>query len=467
MRSNLISSARKFIAEREASGELFPDTGIAVSIIRNKDILLEEGFGYRDRELRLPVTPKTIFEAGSITKSITAASLALSASRGKLNLEAPINFPDEILPLKDQACSAKLSLMDILTHRSGIPSHDMLWYFGPKEERSHKIRFLEMIPGGFKNTFHYNNLMYGCLNGYFERRLGQNYSSFVRSDILGPLGMTSACISSQLHSDDLAKPYLNGEEIPRKGTFSMEPAAGLQINVSDLSRWAEFHLNQGLTSSGHELLPEEFAARLLHPEIDASNSSPLIMQGFEWLGPKRFYGLGWFIGETRGKKAVFHMGLVDGFSAAIVLIPELKMSFSVLTNTNVSPIPGLLIQHLLCTALGELPPRPKGPTSNAESAGSVPASLSSAHEGIEGVYENLAYGRIEVIHSTAGLVLRYRDHEWQMAFQSPLSATFSFTAFGLPLSLPVSFEMENGETISRLSTPLSFDPNLPQEFRKL
>jgi CubicO group peptidase (beta-lactamase class C family) len=69
--------------------------GVALAVVREGKIVLSKGYGVRDREKNLPVTPRTLFAIGSITKSFTVATLGALVTRGKLDWDKPVR---EFLP---------------------------------------------------------------------------------------------------------------------------------------------------------------------------------------------------------------------------------------------------------------------------------------------------------------------------------------------------------------------------------
>ena len=119
--------------------------GVAVGVVERGQLVFARGFGYRDVEKHLPVTPDTLFPLGSCSKAFTATAIALLADEGRIALDAPVRtyLPD--FALADPVASATLTTRDLLTHRSGLPRHDLFWYQAPfsRDELYHRLRFLE------------------------------------------------------------------------------------------------------------------------------------------------------------------------------------------------------------------------------------------------------------------------------------------------------------------------------------
>src|SRR6185503_9563325 len=202
--------ARGFLARQEAEGVWPSGGGLAVSLVHNGTRMLSAGYGCRERDRNLPVTPDTVFAIGSLTKAFTATALSIAADTGRVDLQSPINQSRTLLALSDPDVMRQISIADILSHRTGVPSHDLLWYlggFGAKELRR-KASLLETVPGAFRRTFSYNNLLYGVLGELFEEQVGERMESYVGRTILAPLRMTSTSYDRPTDPENVALPYV-------------------------------------------------------------------------------------------------------------------------------------------------------------------------------------------------------------------------------------------------------------------
>ena len=166
--------------------------GVAVGVVERGHLVFARGFGYRDVDQRLPVTPDTLFPLGSCSKAFTATAIALLADEGRIALDAPVRayLPD--FALADPAASATLTIRDLLTHKSGLPRHDLFWYQAPfsRDELYRRLRFLE--PSGPARTrWGYNSLMYVVAGRIVEKVSGESWERFVQARILLPLADAS------------------------------------------------------------------------------------------------------------------------------------------------------------------------------------------------------------------------------------------------------------------------------------
>ena len=119
--------------------------GLSIGIIRDGQVILAKGYGFRDVEQRLPVTPRTLMAIGSNTKSFTAVLLSMMADSGKLDFEKPVRDYLNDFQLYDEYATREMTPRDLLSHVSGLPRHDLLW-FGrttTRKEIYNRLKYLE------------------------------------------------------------------------------------------------------------------------------------------------------------------------------------------------------------------------------------------------------------------------------------------------------------------------------------
>ena len=101
---------------------------VAVLIVKNDKVIFSEGFGYRDVEKKLKVTPNTIFPIGSVSKSFTALALGMLVDEKKLDFDQPVRNYLPTFRMYDDYLTGHITPRDMLSHRSGLPRHDLVWY---------------------------------------------------------------------------------------------------------------------------------------------------------------------------------------------------------------------------------------------------------------------------------------------------------------------------------------------------
>jgi len=132
--------------------------GVAVGIVKDGKVVVSKGYGYRNVEEKLPVTEKTIMAIGSNTKSFTVVLMGKLVDQGKLDWEKPVRnyLPD--FRLYDAYATAEMTPRDLVSHSSGLPRHDLLWYgrsWGRKEIYQ-RLQYLEPTTS-FRGRFQYQN----------------------------------------------------------------------------------------------------------------------------------------------------------------------------------------------------------------------------------------------------------------------------------------------------------------------
>src|SRR5579884_1772344 len=166
--------------------------GVAIGLVRDGEVVLAQGFGKRDREAGQDVTPHTIFGIASCTKAFVALALAMLVDEGKLDWDAPLRNYLPGFKLSDSVASERATTRDVLSHRTGLPGHDLVAY-GTQlsaEELLKRLPHLEMNRD-IRAAWQYNNLMYGIAGYLIQCLSGQSWDAFIQQRILEPLGMKS------------------------------------------------------------------------------------------------------------------------------------------------------------------------------------------------------------------------------------------------------------------------------------
>src|SRR6266481_6189936 len=100
--------------------------GVAVAVVQGEKVILLKGYGYRDIEKQLPVTPNTLFAIGSITKSFTVSTLGMEMDEGKVDWDKPVRDYLPMFKMFDPVLTEQMQIRDLITYRSGLPRHDMV-----------------------------------------------------------------------------------------------------------------------------------------------------------------------------------------------------------------------------------------------------------------------------------------------------------------------------------------------------
>ena len=137
--------------------------GAAVVIVHEDRVLFLKGFGVRALDQSGAVTPDTVFPLASCTKSFTTLLMGILVDEGKLDWDDPVRKHLPFFRLTDPLADAQVSLRDLLTHRTGVGSHDLLWYkspFGLEERIRRSCRLGAKHP--FRSTFEYQTVFFSA-----------------------------------------------------------------------------------------------------------------------------------------------------------------------------------------------------------------------------------------------------------------------------------------------------------------
>ncbi|WP_307893257.1 serine hydrolase [Bacillus swezeyi] len=454
-------------AEKEMKRWKVP--GAAVAVIKEDEVVMAEGFGYKDKERKLKVNPNTMFAIGSATKAFTTASMALLADEGKMEWDQPVR---EYLPefdMHDSVAAERLTPRDLACHRSGLPRHDMMWYNSPfsREELLRRIRYLEPNQG-FRSVWQYQNLMYTTAGYLVGRVAGTTWEDFVRERLFNPLNMKSSNFSvedMQKHPDH-SLPYQekgeSAQQIPFRNIDMIGPAGSINSNVVDMANWVRFQLGSGKFSG---ILSAASLNGMHTPCIPCDS----LFKAKEL--PVCSYGLGWFIEPYRGYHMIHHGGNIDGFSSLVAFMPYEKIGIVILTNMNGSLLPNVLAYNIFDRMLGleeiDWSGRLKGETEKIKKTvfGQDRTADLSRIEGTEpshgledytGIYEHPGYGEMKIELADGTLQALFNS------FVMPLTH-YHYDTFEMELKLTetkmlASFTADVNGHISRLSVPFEMAP---------
>jgi CubicO group peptidase (beta-lactamase class C family) len=409
------------IAELEKTqfviGPQVVDTGVSISVIKDRKVVLNTNYGLRDRRSKLSVTDETIFPIASITKSFTAASLLQCMREKKISIDTEISKIWRKYRLSSEEVSSKINVIDLLAHRCGFPRHDFLWYSAKMmpEEIFRRLKDLDMNPpdgSGFRETFQYNNISYLAAGEFLAHLSGKSWSKWVEDRILTPANLSEVWIDyeSTRSSGAFALPYVREMECPIFDEWTTAPAASMFATARGLAEWLVLQMD-----NEQVIIDAEVIEQMSTPHTSVFDSP----EGANSIEVGQ-YGLGQFVDQLHGRKLIHHGGSIVGLSAFAGFCPDDGIGVVVLvnqTNSRLARQGGIsILSHLMNLPAPKMDKFPaKNPfspetmmpvftrTSQWISKDGVPAPVA-----LIGTYENLGYGRLEV---KDGLV-KYGSCEW-------------------------------------------------------
>lgn len=308
--------------------------GLAVAVVHNDKIVFQKGFGFRNVERQLPVTENTLFAVGSTTKAFTATLAGILVDQGILDWEAPVRQYLPAFELKDPVATQQATLVDLMSHRTGLPRHDLVWYGYDNFPREYFVGLLKFLEPSkpFRQNWQYNNFMWMVSGAVLESVTQSTYEDLLKRRLLDPLEMqsTNLTVEEMEGSPDFATPYVFTRDgslrpTPQRAVIGMSPAGAINSNLVDFAKWLRFNLNLG--SDSPNLITAKTLKKIQSPHM-------LIGNGVD-LGELKSlsYGLGWRVQHYKGLKLISHDGGIDGFIAHIGFIPEKNIGVIAFMNT--------------------------------------------------------------------------------------------------------------------------------------
>lgn len=314
--------------------------GMAIAVVHGDSLVFAKGYGVQTLGKPAPATEHTRFAIGSTTKAMTSAALAMLVDEGKVKWDDKVI---DLLPdfqLYDPYATRETTVRDLLTHRTGLPGVDLLWavrenqYTAP--EMMHRLRYVKPT-ASFRNTWQYNNVVYGIGGLLVEKLSGMPWETFIRTRIFTPLGMNESIplVSMLAGQPNVSTPHaLEGDSVeivPIRSTDAVASAGSVWSSVSDMSKWMRFMLDSGRVGDKRLLKPATFR-ELIAPQVRAPMDE---YPALELAKPNVFsYALGWFVQDYNGETVWMHTGSIDGQCAIIGLIPSKRIGVYVLENLD-------------------------------------------------------------------------------------------------------------------------------------
>jgi CubicO group peptidase (beta-lactamase class C family) len=454
--------------------------GVAVAIVRGDQVVYLKGHGLRDLDSGEPVTPDTLFAIGSCTKAFTSTALAILVDEGKVSWDEPARRHVPFFHLSDPQADADVRLRDLLCHRTGLASHNLLWYHSPfsAEEQVRRAAHLP-LDKPFRSAFQYQSTMYSAAGLAVRAAAGMPWDAFVQRRLLDPLGMrrtvftSAAALAAPDHAEPhVARPSSARPEVMLRYRMDTPDAAGsIHSSARDLARWLRFHLAEG--ALGTRRLVSAATLKETHSPQTTIRLRPVERALF----PDTIhisYGLAWVVHDYRGVEVVGHGGAIDGFRTQLTMVPAAGLGIVLLCNLHQTEMNLALSNSLLDLLLG-LPGRDWNAVhqkamlrSAAEIAARERLRLAGRQPGTHpsrpladyaGAYEHPAYGRVRVRLENDRLVWSWHD------FHAALEH-FQDDTFTLPIATlgptEVIFSLEGGAVAAmKVTGPLKV------EFRKL
>jgi D-alanyl-D-alanine carboxypeptidase len=298
----------------EMSREHVP--GLALAVVRNGEVVLAKGYGVASLELPVPVTPQTIFQAGSIGKQFTATAVMLLAQGGQLYLDDKIGKYLGDVP----ATWGDITIRHLLTHTAGLADYPKDFNQRADYSETELLKIIEAQPPAFQpgQRWQYSNTGYVTLGILIHRVTGAFYGEMLKEKIFIPAGMSTARVISEaaIIPNRAAGYVINEGRLINQPwvspTLNRTADGSLCMSVLDLAKW-------DAALSGGTRFPPAMIEQMATPvRLNDGTTAP--------------YGFGWFVMNANGHRLIEHEGAWQGFNANISRYVDDKLTVIVMAN---------------------------------------------------------------------------------------------------------------------------------------
>lgn len=444
--------------------------GLAIAVVRNDSVIFARGYGVRELGKSERIDEHTVFAVASTTKAFTAALIGMLVDEKKVRWDDPVAVHYPGFRLKDAYATHETTLRDMLSHRTGLPRGDRLWYLSPydRAEVVRRLRFLEPNTS-FRSAYGYQNIMFLTAGQVIEAVTKQTWDDALQQRLLGPLGMrrSSTAVTALAALDNVARPHdrIDGTVTPIRwpNYDNLAGAGALNSSALDLAQWIRLQLARG-SYRGTRVLSDSVVKEMQTPQtiIRMSREAEEMFPEVHFMA----YGLGWSLRDYHGRKLVGHGGALDGMRTEILMSPADGVGVAVLTNLDGTSLPNAIAYRMLDMLVLGKPGRDwsqvyldahrkarmRADSIEQKNLADRVTGTQPRHQLAEyaGTYADSLYGAVEVSAQDNRLVFRMGPHfagdaahwhfdtfriSWRDTALGRQFATFNFDAKGKPAEL--------------------------------
>lgn len=301
------------------------------------------GFGVTSIENPLEVTPDTLFQIGSITKTYTATMAMILVERGELDLDAPVRRYVPDLRLADADVAERVTMRHLLTHTAGWVGDWFADHGTGDDALARMVADLERLPQQTRlgEVWSYNNAGFYLAGRVIEILAGTTWERALGELLLDPLGLDDTLVFAE---DVITRRFAAGHHLAEDGPPTVarpwaigrahHPAGGIAASVRDLLRYARFHLSDG----------EGIVTRATLDEMQRPHYAAAPIFGA--------VGLAWAVDDGAGVRLVHHGGGTNGQVSLLAFSPRTGTVLAVVTNHQRGPEVVKAALGVLVEALG-------------------------------------------------------------------------------------------------------------------
>ena len=316
--SELIKECEDSITQKMVSDHI---VGVSAAIIIDDSVIWKNGFGYADKENKIPMTVNTVINIASITKTFTALAIMQLQEKGLLDINEPLNkYLPQFNPKTREENLEKLTVKSVITHSSGIQTDilnnsdlatgkytDVLGYVNET--------YL-LYPPGLVEA--YSSAGYNILGHLIKEVSKQDYPDYIKKNIFAPLKMSNSGFAMDILKNR-TKIYSGKKEIKEYELRDIA-SGGIYTDINDLAKYAK-----GLLAAYKGTDTSLIQTEAIHEMFTLQSYNVLIQSNKK--------GLGWFMFKNDSVFAVTHAGSAGFSHAELCLIPKKNAAVMILLNT--------------------------------------------------------------------------------------------------------------------------------------
>jgi CubicO group peptidase (beta-lactamase class C family) len=312
----------------EAKMREFGVPGVAIGIV-DSGVVTTKGLGITNIEDPLPVTEHTVFPIASISKTFAATAMMRLVEQGKVDLTAPVRtyLPD--FRVRDEAVGRDVTVWNLLTHTSGWEGQ----VSGPERGEDTLRNFVATVMPDLMQVappsaaWSYNNAGFSVAGRVIEAVTGSSINRAIRDLVFTPLELEHAGTTA---GDFIVNRFAAGHSTgPQNRATLNRPfapstsvtAGGVGLCITDLMKYASFHLGDGTAANGARVLTRVSLEQMRTPQLHKQATDDDI-------------GIAWHLRTVGPIRVAAHGGTLGGHVLLLEIVPERNFAIAILTNAQ-------------------------------------------------------------------------------------------------------------------------------------
>ena len=312
----------------EAKMKEFSVPGVAIGILDN-GVITTRGLGVTNLEDPLAVTEHTVFPIASISKTFAATAMMRLVEQGKVDLKAPVRTYLPEFRVRDEAASRQVTVWNLLTHTSGWEGQ----VSGPERGEDTLRNFVATAMPDLMQVappaaaWSYNNAGFSVAGRVIEAVTGASINRAIRDLVFAPLGLEHAGTTA---GDFIVNRFAAGHATGAQNRVMLNrpfspstsvTAGGVGLCISDLMKYASFHLGDGTSAGGTRVLSRAALEQMRTPQLHKQATDDDI-------------GIAWHLRTVSPIRVAAHGGTLGGHVLLLEIVPERNFAIGILTNAQ-------------------------------------------------------------------------------------------------------------------------------------